>query len=322
MDGKREQAFVGLFVLVAVALLLVTIFSLTGFFSRAEPQFHAKFAFAGGIEPGAEVRYSGGPKDGRVTAVAIDPNDPSMIDVTFSVDHKVPVKTDSHVKIQSLSPLGDNHLEIVPGTAAAPLARPGSYLTADPYIDFSALTAKLNDLAPGAQQLIASLNERVVELKTTIARVNDLLNDQNRANLTASLAEVRGLLTDNRAKIKSTIDNLNTASVKLAPLLDNVKATSDNANQTIGHVDALITENGPEIHKTILQLQTALAKANQLVDKLNRTIDVNADNIDETLENLRQITNNLNELTDELKTRPSSLLNSSSPRDRKPGDPK
>jgi len=322
MDGKREQAFVGLFVLVAVALLLVTIFSLTGFFSRAEPQFHAKFAFAGGIEPGAEVRYSGGPKDGRVTAVAIDPNDPSMIDVTFSVDHKVPVKTDSHVKIQSLSPLGDNHLEIVPGTAAAPLARPGSYLTADPYIDFSALTAKLNDLAPGAQQLIASLNERVVELKTTIARVNDLLNDQNRANLTASLAEVRGLLNDNRAKIKTTIDNLNTASVKLAPLLDNVKATSDNANQTIGHVDALITENGPEIHKTILQLQTALAKANQLVDKLNRTIDVNADNIDETLENLRQITNNLNELTDELKTRPSSLLNSSSPRDRKPGDPK
>ncbi len=29
MDGKKEQAFVGLFVLVAVALLLVTIFSLT-----------------------------------------------------------------------------------------------------------------------------------------------------------------------------------------------------------------------------------------------------------------------------------------------------
>ena len=37
MDGKREQAFVGLFVLIAVALLLVTIFSLTGFFSRAQP---------------------------------------------------------------------------------------------------------------------------------------------------------------------------------------------------------------------------------------------------------------------------------------------
>jgi phospholipid/cholesterol/gamma-HCH transport system substrate-binding protein len=322
MDGKKEQAFVGLFVLIAVALLLVTIFSLTGFFSRAEPQFHAKFTFAGGLEPGAEVRYSGGPKDGRVTAVSIDPNDPSLIDVTFSVDSKVPVKTDSHVKIQSLSPLGDNHLEIVPGTAAAPLAKPGAYLTADPYIDFSALTAKLNDLAPGAQQLITSLNERVTELKTTISRVNDLLNDQNRANVSVSLAQVRGLLTDNRAQIKTTIANLNAASQKISPLLDNLKATSDNANKTIGHVDDLIGQNGPEIHKSILQLQAALAKMNQLADTLNRTLDVNADNIDETLNNIRQITDNLNQLTDELKTRPSALINSSTPRDRKPGDHK
>jgi phospholipid/cholesterol/gamma-HCH transport system substrate-binding protein len=322
MDGKREQAFVGLFVLIAVALLLVTIFSLTGFFSRAQPQYHARFAFAGGLEPGAEVRYSGGPKDGRVTAVGIDPNDPSLIDVTFSVDSKVPVKTDSHVKIQSLSPLGDNHLEIVPGSAAAPLAKPGAFLTADPYIDFSALTAKLNDLAPGAQQLITSLNERVAELKVTISRVNDLLDDRNRANVSASIADVRALLEENRAQIKATLANLNQASQKLGPLLDNVKGTSDNANKTIGHVDALVTQNAPEIRQSILQLQTALVKVNQLADSLNRTVDMNSDNIDETLNNIRQITNNLNQLTDELKTRPSSLINSSTPRDRKPGDHK
>jgi len=36
--------------------------------------------------------------------------------------------------------------------------------------------------APQAQQLLASLNDRTVELKVTIARVNDLLNDSNRAN--------------------------------------------------------------------------------------------------------------------------------------------
>jgi len=322
MDGKREQAFVGLFVLIAVALLLVTIFSLTGFFSRAEPQYHARFAFAGGLEPGAEVRYSGGPKDGRVTAVSIDPNDPALIDVTFSVDSKVPVKTDSHVKIQSLSPLGDNHLEIVPGSAAAPLAKPGAYLTADPYIDFSALTAKLNDLAPGAQQLIGSLNERVAELKVTISRVNDLLDDRNRANVSASIAEVRALLEENRAQIKATIANLNQASQKLGPLLDNVKGTSDNANKTIGHVDALVTQNSPEIRESILRLREALVKVNLLEDQLNGLLVTNSDNIDQTLDNIRQITDNLNDLTDTLKTRPSSIINSSAPRDRKPGDPK
>jgi phospholipid/cholesterol/gamma-HCH transport system substrate-binding protein len=322
MNERREQAWVGLFVLVAAGLLVLTVFSLSGVFSHSQPIYHAKFPFAGGLEPGAEVRYAGGPKTGRVTKVAIDPDDPALVDVTFSVSSGVPVKTDSHVKIESLSPLGDNHLEIVPGTASAPPAQPGSYLTADPYVDFNALTAKLSALAPDAQQLLHSLNERVTELKVTISRVNDLLNDQNRANISVSIAEARGMLTENRAQIKATIANLNAASAKIAPLLDNLKATSDNANKTIGHVDTLIGDNGPEIHKTILELQSALAKLNQLADTLNQTLDVNADNIDEVLNNLRQITDNVNELTEELKTRPSSLIESSSPRDRKPGDKK
>ena len=322
MDGKREQAFVGLFVLIAVALLLFTVFSLTGFLSRAAPVYHTRFAFAGGLQPGAEVRYAGGPKSGRVTEIHIDPENPALIDVSFSVDAKVPVKTDCHVKIQSLSPLGDNHVEIVPGTPAAPLAKPGAYLTGDPYIDFTALTAKLNDLAPGAQQLVGALTDRAVELKTTISRVNDLLNDQNRANISASISQVRALLAENREQIKATIANLNAASQKMGPLLDNVQATSSQANTTLVHVDNLVSQNAPDIRDSILRLREALVKMNKLEDQLNRTLTSNSDNIDETLDNLRQATDNLNQLTDTLKTRPSSIINSSSPRDRKPGDPK
>ena len=70
------------------------------------------------------MRYSGGPKVGRVEKLRIDPQDPSRIEVTFSVQTDVPVKTDSKAKIMSLSPLGENHLEIMPGSAqAAPRTR-------------------------------------------------------------------------------------------------------------------------------------------------------------------------------------------------------
>jgi phospholipid/cholesterol/gamma-HCH transport system substrate-binding protein len=322
MEERREQAWVGLFVLIAAALLLITVFSLSGFFSRAQPTFHAEFPFAGGLQPGAEVRYAGGPKTGRVTAVAIDPNNPALIEVTFSVSADVPVKTDSHVKIASLSPLGDNHLEIVPGSAAAARAQPGSTLTSDPYVDFSALASKISDLAPDAQRLLASLNDRVSELKVTINRVNDLLNDQNRQNLSATLVQARGLLTDNRAQVKSAIANVNAASVKIGPLLDNLKTTSETANRTINHVDTLVGQNEPAIRDALQQLRVALAKLNQVSDQLNRTLEVNSDNIDETLDNIRQITDNLNQFSETIKTRPSSIINSGSPRDRKPGDPR
>ena len=65
-------------------------------------------------------------------------------------------------------------------------------LPSEDYLDFNALTEKINDLAPDAQQLLHTLNDRATELKVTIDRVNDLLNAQNRANLSATLARRAG----------------------------------------------------------------------------------------------------------------------------------
>src|SRR5881296_4469449 len=141
MESKREQAMVGIFVLVAGAVLVFTVFAITGAFGGAAATYRAYFPFAGGLEPGASVRYAGGPKVGRVEKLQLDPKNPSRIEITFSVKSGLPVKTDSHVKIMSLSPLGDNHLEIVPGTEKAGLAPDGAQLTADNYVDFNAITA-------------------------------------------------------------------------------------------------------------------------------------------------------------------------------------
>ena len=117
MNAKSEQALVGLFVIVAAVVLIGTVFTISGAFGRSVKTFHTYFGFAGGLEPGATVRYSGGMKAGRVEKLTIDPQDPSRIEVTFSVQSDLPVKTDSKAKIMSLSPLGENHLEIVPGSA-------------------------------------------------------------------------------------------------------------------------------------------------------------------------------------------------------------
>src|SRR5437870_9541460 len=131
MESKREQAMVGLFVLVAGAVLVFTVFAITGAFGGAAATYRAYFPFAGGLEPGATVRYAGGPKVGRVEKLQLDPKDSSRIEITFSVKSGLPVKTDSHVKIMSLSPLGDNHLEILPGTEEAAPAATGTLLPSE-----------------------------------------------------------------------------------------------------------------------------------------------------------------------------------------------
>ena len=320
MEARREQAMVGLFVLVAGAVLVATVFALSGAFAGSAATYRAYFPFAGGLEPGATVRYAGGPKVGRVEKLQLDPKDASRIEITFSVKSGLPVKTDSHVKIMSLSPLGENHLELVPGTDRAALAPSGTILPSEPFVDFNALTAKINDLAPQAQELLKTLNERATEVKITLARVNDLLNDTNRANLAGTLAETRGMIAENRGGVKTTVQNLSTASKKLEPLLDDLRKTSAQANQALDHIDSLIGENRTDIREAVIELRKSLATVTDLTSRLDQTLDVNSENIDELLENLRHVSQNLKEFTNTIKTKPYTLIRATNPREHKPGE--
>jgi phospholipid/cholesterol/gamma-HCH transport system substrate-binding protein len=320
MNAKGQQALVGLFVIVATAVLIGTVFAISGAFGRSTHTFHAYFPFAGGIETGSGVRYSGGPKIGRVDSVRIDPQNPSRIEITFKVQSELPVKTDSHVKIMSLSPLGDNHLEILAGSPAAAVAKDGSQLTADTYVDFNALTAQINDLAPHAQQLIVSLNDRATELKVTVERVNDLLNAQNRANLSATLANTRGMLEENRPALHSTLQHINSVSEKLEPLLADFQKTAGEANKAIDHIDAMLGENRADIRQAVVELRRSLTNVTDLTAHLNQTLDTNSENIDELLDNFRHVSENLKEFTNTIKSRPYTLIRSSNPKEHVPGE--
>src|SRR5260370_3290766 len=180
---------------------------MSGAYGRSTTKFHAYFAFAGGLEPGATVRYAGGPKVGRVDSIQLDPQNPARLDIVFTVQSDLPVKVDSSVKIMSMSPLGDNHLEIYPGTAQTPRAASGAALPSLKYVDFNALTAQLNDLNPQAQELLRNLNDRASAVKETIARVTHLLGPQNRANLAATIPNPRATLAENRPQAKTTLHN-------------------------------------------------------------------------------------------------------------------
>jgi phospholipid/cholesterol/gamma-HCH transport system substrate-binding protein len=320
MKPKSEQALVGLFVIIATAVLIGTVFGISGAFGRPTHTYRAYFPFAGGIESGSGVRYSGGPKIGRVDHVRIDPQNPGRIEISFKVQSDLPIKTDSHVKIMSMSPLGDNHLEILPGTPKAAIAPDGSQLTAENYVDFNAITAQINELGPHAQELIATLNDRASELKVTVERVNDLLSVQNRANLSATLANTRGMLEENRPALHATLQHINSVSEKLEPLLQDFQKTSAEANKALDHIDSMIGENRADVRQAVVQLRRTLNNMTELTSHLNQTLDVNSENIDELLDNFRHVSENLREFTNTIKSRPYTLIRSSNPREHKPGE--
>jgi len=319
MQSQRESAIVGLFVLIAGAIFFSAVFAMTGAFAGSTTKFHAYFQFAGGLESGATVRYAGGPKIGRVESVQLDPKNPAQLDVVFSIQSDLPIKTDSNVKIMSMSPLGDNHLEIFPGSAQAPKAINGALLPSQKYVDFNSLTAQINDLNPQVQGLLSSLNDRASELKETIARVNDLLSPQNRANLAATLSNTRGLIEENRPQINATLRNANAISEKLQPLLEDFRTTSAEANLALSHIDTIVGENRSDVRQAVVDLRRTLSNMTDATARMDETLDVNSENIDELLDNMRHVTENLKEFTATIKTRPYTLIHASDPVEHNPG---
>jgi phospholipid/cholesterol/gamma-HCH transport system substrate-binding protein len=319
MKSTRELAAVGLFVIIAAALLIGTILAVSGTFSSGGVPFKTYFKSAGGLVPGAVVRYAG-MKAGKVDKVRVDPNDSTRIEITFRVHPGIPVKTNSVAKISSLGALSDNYLEVGPGTKDSPLAPPGSTLTSAETFGIGDLGDMIGGLTPIANQVLQNLNQRLTELQVTIARVNDLLNDKNRENISGSLGNLNGMLADSRPKVSVSLTNVQAASAKLVPVLDDLKATMNLANTTLSHVDALVVENRQDIRTIVRELKGTLLTASELIEQLKNTTDNNTDNIDQIIENIRVTTENMRQLTESLKANPSILIRGNHSKDRKPGE--
>lgn len=337
MEAMRERTLVGLFVLVAGGLFFGTMIVISGGIGSSNVPHRAYFKFAGGVQPGAPVRY-GGMLVGKVRRVRVDPGNSTRIEIELTVDRDAPLKTDSVAKIATLGPLTDNYIEISTGSEHAALAPPGSALPSEEAFGLPQLGDAVQAMLPDVQKAMQKLNQNLDGLAVTVARANDLLNDRNRASISASLNHVEhlvadsrpkvadslnnlnGLLTDARPKVSASLTNVQGLTAKLEPLLDDVKATTARANDTLAHVDSTLIENRPDIRATVTGLRDMLAKSTGLLNQVSQTLDQNSANIDDLLDNIRMTTENLRTLTETLMHSPASLIRGMKVADRKPGD--
>jgi phospholipid/cholesterol/gamma-HCH transport system substrate-binding protein len=337
MEATRERILVGLFVLVAGSVLLGTMIVLSGGMGVVTVSHRAYFKFAGGVQAGAPVRY-GGMTVGSVRRVRVDPGNSTRIEIELSVNRDAPLKTDSVARISTLGPLTENYIEISTGSEQAALTPPGSTLQSAEAFGLPQLGEAAQAMLPDIQKAVQKLNQNLDGLQVTLARANDLLSDGNRTNIasslnnlqhltadarpkvTDSLDNLNGLLTDARPKVSTSLSNVQELTTKLAPLLEDLKATTVRANETLSHVDSTLMENRPDIRTTVTGLRDTLAKSTTLLNGLNQTLDQNSGNLDELLDNMRMATENLRTLTETLMHSPASLIRGIKVADRKPGE--
>src|SRR4051812_14225610 len=178
MTPTRERVWVGLFVIIAAALLAGTAVAVWGGIGRTGVAHRIYLKFSGGVQPGTAVRY-GGFRVGSVRRVQIDPADSTRIEVDLVVDPGTPLKTDSIARLSSLGPLSDYYVEISTGTERSALAPPDTVLKSVESVGLAQMGDTIQTLIPQVQDTLGKLTLDLDALQTTVVRANDLLNDSN-----------------------------------------------------------------------------------------------------------------------------------------------
>jgi phospholipid/cholesterol/gamma-HCH transport system substrate-binding protein len=236
MENKSYAFAAGLFALLLGVAALLALYWLGGTRDAAHDYIVVTKQNIGGLNPQAQVRYRG-IRVGKVSDIRLDPEDYSNILVTISVNEDVPLTKGTVAKL---------NYQGVTGLAHILLLETGKDI--DPL--------EPNDLAPPRITMIPSLLDELGEtgmatLKLAsqlMVNANALLDEKNRAHLTATLANLEAA----SGNMKPALENLNTTLVQVKKLLDdrNIRQLS----QAAGEVGPLLADTRVLIGK--MQLAT------------------------------------------------------------------
>lgn len=316
---RSEEIKVGLFVFGAVVLLVLALVLVgqVNVFRQPRNTYTLRTKFAGGVEAGAAVRYAG-VKIGKVTKTEILETDPAHVIVTISVDTQSPIRTDSKAEVSSLGLLGENYIEIHPGSPEAKRLPSGSEIPVTEAVRWAELVNQFGGATGDARAMINDARPRV---NAALDNIKDLTDAENREHVRRVLLRMDQILTDSQPRVKAVLTNFESSSAKIDKFMDDIKVTRAHLDKLLQNWGHLAEGDQADVQQTLKDLRETLTQAEQTMDEVRRLMVANREHLDVTLENMRVSSENIREFTDTVKQRPYSLVRVKNPPDRHPGDP-
>lgn len=307
---RADEIKAGIMVLVGFAIFALALLLILGpRFGAETDRYTVLFKNTAGVEAGTDIRF-GGMRVGQVSHVRISRDNPTMLELGLDVDAGTPIRTDSVVKITSVSMLGENHVEITTGTPEAGMVSPGAVLPSEPYASLAEAFGDVQGVVGRVDSMFAIINEQILtedleglrgrirttfdQIETLLGNVTDVVNEENRENIASALAAVRGVLEESRPDIRTTIVNLRDASASITALAD--------------RVDGMASEAEPQLRTMVADLRDTAAKANALASHLDTLVVENTGDVNEMVDNLNATTANARDLTELLAQEPWRLV--------------
>jgi len=153
----------------------------------------------------------------------------------------------------------------------------------------------------GLAQMSGPMTDMTSQATVLLKRLNELLNDDNRRNLSEMLATLNRVTADNAGHLELLLDNVNRLTLNL--------------NRTAMQVNTLLAANDSSLQQTMQQVQILLGESQTMVAQMNQTLQtVNGSMVDhrrelaQILDHSARLTRNLQEFSQTIKEQPWNLV--------------
>ncbi len=282
-----SQVRVGLFVLIAIGVLVFLVLNASGDINPFSKKLHlrARFADANGLREGSEVRLAG-VRVGKVERIVLlepspVPNAPrveAQMTIDASIDGRPAnerIRTDSQALQGSPSLLGNEMLiNITPGSAVGQPVADGAILTSSSSNTVNDFATSGTDLAQRLSKLSDEIGTIVQDVKDGEGTVGRLFTDEALYNnLNATIRETEDVMKELRSGKGSAgrfindpalYNNANEIAIQMKAIADDLRAGRGTAGKLLTDDEfyARINRTADRLDKSVDQINLVIADIN------------------------------------------------------------
>ena len=282
-----RQLRVGIFVLVAIGILIFLVLNASGDINPFSRKLHlkARFVDANGLREGSEVRLAG-VRVGKVERITLlppsDVTNAPRVEALLTIDSTIDgqpanqrIRSDSTAQQGSPSLLGNEMLiNITPGTAAGSVVQEGAILPSSTSNTVNDFATSGTDLAQRLSKLSDEISGIVEDVKDGKGTVGRLFNDEALYNnLNATIRETEDVMKAVRSGNGSAgrfindpalYNNANDIALQLKTIVADLKAGRGTAGRLLTEDELYV-----RINRTADRLDNAVTQINGMVADIN-----------------------------------------------------
>jgi phospholipid/cholesterol/gamma-HCH transport system substrate-binding protein len=307
LEAKTNYTVVGVIVLVLIGGLLSTALWLSVGFNQKEYSFYTVYLSesVAGLSEQSPVKYNG-VQVGFVKKIQLNTNDPRQVEITLSIEKRIPITTSTNATLISQGITGVTYVGLAAGSSdLAPLQK----MDGEPYPVIPAKPSLFNQL----DSLLKEVAENVNKVSAQSQKIFNEKNAQYIQDFLSNIDNVSKVIANSSSNINSGIKNMDVFLTNLAKVSKEFPETMKDLKKGVNKFNGLASDMSAA-SKSVSQ---TMVSGKNAIDQISQQAVPSATNL---LNRLNAISANLEKVSNELRQDPSVVIRGTKPPKPGPGE--